>query len=676
MTPAEQFREVIHKELGVAPAVIIGDGKTRRFSTNGKARDDGGEYRFYDDKFPAGFAKDYRRGIYFKWSARDDAAPFSESERAERDKIIRDREERRQREQAEAARLAQERLNIGNAVDPAHQYLVRKRVRGHGVRQDGDTLLIPVMDGEEVISVQSIGPDGRKLFQLGSRVKGGFFTIGDASDVIYIVEGYATGATIHELTGQQTVVAFNAGNLLVVAPKIRAMNPETHIVICADDDFKVDGNPGLRDATKAAKAIGGFLAVPTFERDKGEAGTDFNDLCALHGSRAVQDALDAALDAGTLKSDDDHVAQKERNAYAPPGEAAPPHALIKLEIICAADFAGAPIPRMRWHVPELIPAHNVTMLGGDGAAGKSLLALQLAEATARGGDWIGTAPEPGRVIFLRAEDERDELHRRLAAINPNLAELHDLYLVPLAGKDAVLAAPDGREGLLKATPLFEALKRLVEKFKPGLLILDTLADLFGGDEIKKVHARQFIGLLRGLALDYEVTIVLLSHPSLSGMKTGEGTSGNTAWNNSVRSRLYLERQKNADGSEDDTDIRVLTMKKANRAAIGGKIVVRYCEGRFVREDAGAIASEVEREAERVFLVLLRQFAKEGRSVSPSPSKTYAPTLFAEHPDAGRVAKEHFAKAMARLLSQGRVRIEEHGPPSRRSQKLVISEALQ
>ena len=76
MTPAEQFREVIHKELGVAPAVVIGDGKTHRFPTNGKPRDDGGEYRFYDDKFPAGFAKDYRRGIFFTWSARDDAMPF------------------------------------------------------------------------------------------------------------------------------------------------------------------------------------------------------------------------------------------------------------------------------------------------------------------------------------------------------------------------------------------------------------------------------------------------------------------------------------------------------------------------------------------------------------------------------------------------------------------------
>ena len=142
--------------------------QTHRFSTTKNARDNAGEYRFFDDRFPAGFAKDYRRGIYFTWSARDDATVLSEPERAERAKIIRDREQRRQREQAEAARIAQQRWQKAKAAAPAHPYLTRKGVQAHGARQEGDALLVAVMDGDELISVQSIGPDGRKLFQLGS----------------------------------------------------------------------------------------------------------------------------------------------------------------------------------------------------------------------------------------------------------------------------------------------------------------------------------------------------------------------------------------------------------------------------------------------------------------------------------------------------------------------------
>ena len=74
-------------------------------------------------------------------------------------------------------------------------------------------LLVPVFDGAEIISVQTIPPEGKKLFQLGSRKKGGYFTIGEPSDTIYICEGYATAATIHELTGGQVIVGFDAGNL-------------------------------------------------------------------------------------------------------------------------------------------------------------------------------------------------------------------------------------------------------------------------------------------------------------------------------------------------------------------------------------------------------------------------------------------------------------------------------
>jgi RecA-family ATPase len=347
------------------------------------------------------------------------------------------------------------------------------------------------------------------------------------------------------------------------------------------------------------------------------------------------------------------------------------HPPVELEVVSAASFAGQPIPRQRWLVPDLIPAGNVTILSGDGATGKSLLGLQLAVATATAGEWIGAAPEPGKVLFVSAEDEIEEIHRRLAKIKPGLSELEDLSIVNMAGKDAVLAAPEGRDGLLHATPTFAALHKLIATHRPSLLILDTLADLFGGDEIKKVHARQFIGLLRGLAIDFEVTILLLAHPSQQGMSSGEGTSGNTAWNNSVRSRLYLERRKARDGAEDDTDIRTLTTKKSNRAAVGSHIVVRYCDGKFVRENDAARVDEREREAERVFIALLRQFEIEGRNVSHQTCSTYAPKQFAEHPNANKISKAAFKKAMDQLLARGKIRIDENGPPARRRSRIAL-----
>jgi hypothetical protein len=37
-------------------------------------------------------------------------------------------------------------------------------------------------------------------------------------------------------------------------------------------------------------------------------------------------------------------------------------------------------------------------------------------------------------------------------------------------------------------------------------------------------------------------VLLTGHPSLTGINTGTGTSGSTAWNASVRSRLYFDHQ--------------------------------------------------------------------------------------------------------------------------------------
>jgi RecA-family ATPase len=129
-----------------------------------------------------------------------------------------------------------------------------------------------------------------------------------------------------------------------------------------------------------------------------------------------------------------------------------------LEIVNAACLADLPIPPQRWHVADLIPAANVTILSGDGGTGKSQLALQLAVATAIGGDWLGLQPEFGKSLFVSAEDEIEEVHRRLARIEPNITLLENLEIIPLAGRDAIIAAPDVREGLLKETPLFGKLR--------------------------------------------------------------------------------------------------------------------------------------------------------------------------------------------------------------------------
>jgi putative DNA primase/helicase len=509
----EAFRAAIFDALGAAPSQIIGDGKAHRFSVNGKKRDDAGEYRFYDDAFAAGYAKDYRSGLYFTWSARGETAVLSESDRAERDRIIRDREERRQREQAEATRLANQLWQGAKPANPAHPYLALKNVRAHGLRQDGDKLLVPVIDGGELISVQTIAPDGHKLFPLNTRVKGGSFTIGDETDVIYVVEGYATGATIHELTGQQTIVAFNSGNLLAVAPKIRASNYQAHIMIIGDDDFTVNGNPGVRDATKAAKSINAYMAVPPFDRDAGEVGTDFNDLSALHGSRPVQGAIYAAFDAGPLGGEGEQEAKKERNVYDPPGERAPPpgqkFTLEPFEQITLATGG-------EWLVKKLIPKAGTGVLLGASQSFKSFAAMDLGFHVSIGREWGGRRVTQAPVVYIAAEGAGGVRKRKVGfeKENPNLPAPVPFYLIS--------AAPNFGVGQEDQRALIASVNAV--GVKPGLIIIDTLAQTLGGGDENGGGMLQFVANATALANHFGAFVLVVHHIGLTAEDRERGHS--------------------------------------------------------------------------------------------------------------------------------------------------------
>ncbi|BCH23553.1 AAA family ATPase [Mesorhizobium sp. L-8-3] len=376
---------------------------------------------------------------------------------------------------------------------------------------------------------------------------------------------------------------------------------------------------------------------------------------------------------------------EDRNAileHYGPGDTVPTDGkpVLPLPTVCAADLAVLPTPQRSFlDDAGLLPERNVTMLSGDGGSGKSLLAMQLAVAVAAGTYWLGTAVKRGGVLYVSAEDDLDETHIRLKEIcsaeHMDLAQLTNLELCDLAGQEAVLASESGTAGEIKLTPLFGRLRLRMARSKPRLLVLDNLADIFSGNENSRPLARQFIGALRGLAIEFDCTVLLLSHPSLSGLTSGSGTSGSTAWNNSVRSRLYLVRDREQDGGESDANRRTLSTMKANYGPTGGTIPLRWEAGRFVRtdaDDAGFLDTlSGTQKAERVFLELLRWHVEKNKPASPLKSPTYAPAIFARHPKSEGIQSRAFEVAMNRLLDQDRVRIVEEGPLSRIRRRLEL-----
>ena len=183
----------------------------------------------------------------------------------------------------------------------------------------------------------------------------------------------------------------------------------------------------------------------------------------------------------------------------------------------------------------------------------------------------------------------------------------------MAGLDAVLAEPD-RKGNLAATTIFPKLVSQAVALQPKLIVIDPSADVFGGDEINRAQVRKFVSMLRSLAMEIDCAVLLLSHPSLTGMNTGTGTSGSTAWNNSVRSRLYLEITS--------PETQVLTVVKTNHGRTGEKIEMRWQHGIYVLDDGGDTVVEalLNSRIDKLFLELLALFNDQGQNLTTSGGK--------------------------------------------------------
>ncbi len=161
------------------------------------------------------------------------------------------------------------------------------------------TLVVPLCDSDGGLhSLEFIwGSEKKKRFLPSGQTGGHFLVLGnpDASKEICIAEGYATSATIYEVTVFATFVAFDCGNLESVARSTRKKFPEAKIILCADDDHLTKSNPGVSHATAAAKPIGARVALPDFGEGRLNVTTDHNDLARLKGAPEVKAQIEAVL---------------------------------------------------------------------------------------------------------------------------------------------------------------------------------------------------------------------------------------------------------------------------------------------------------------------------------------------------------------------------------------------
>ncbi len=373
---------------------------------------------------------------------------------------------------------------------------------------------------------------------------------------------------------------------------------------------------------------------------------------------------------------DDFILDEDDEATSTPSPRQKP-----LQWLDMSNWDVEPVPQRKWAIKDRVPLNQAGLFSGEGGTGKSIIELEKDVAHVAGKDWLGSMPEPGPAIYLGAEDDKDEIHIRIAAIAKHYGvtfkQLTDngLHVLPLLGQDATLCAVSGKSGRVEVTDLYHQLYEAAGDIKPKNISIDTLSRAFAGNEIDRVQVYAFAMYMQALAMVAGGSVTVLSHPSLAGISSGSGISGSTAWHGAFRFRQYLKGTKADAGGQPDNNLRELEFKKNQYGPIGETVVLRYQRGLFLPISGSSTLDRLaaEQAATDLFLKLLDTFDQQGRNVSDKKSSpNYAPAMFATDPLAKDMSRARtvLADAMARLFATGKIRVQTYGRPSRPYTRLV------
>lgn len=484
MSPEEQLSTAIFNSGMTPPKEILLDGKVHRFNSGTKGSgghgDKPGWYIAFGDGIPAGRFGCWRSGIESTWRA-DIGRKLTHTEemihvrRMAEAKALRDAENAKKQEIASNT-VEKIWVDCGPA-SAEHPYLKTKGIKTHGARVTGDgRLVVPLYDQDGTLSsLQYIAADGSKLYHSGAQTGSRFWQVGtlDEPGTLYVAEGFATAATIHEVTGRPCIVAYSASNLVPVTGILREIHGAAQdIVIVADNDAS---GVGQRYAEQASAKYGARMVMPPELGDANDYQQAGHDLAAL---------------------------------LVPPKDD---------WLIPADDFCAQPAP-ISWLVKRWLQDKALIMVHGPSGGGKTFVVLDWClRMAANVAEWSGLKVKPGTVVYLAGEGHHG-LRGRVAAW-----KVHNS-----AGPLSMWLSRDGcdlntPQGYMRVVDNIRTLPK-----RPSLIVVDTLHRFLLGDENSAQDAKTMLDACGALMAEFGCSVLLVHHTGVSD-EAQHRARGSSAW---------------------------------------------------------------------------------------------------------------------------------------------------
>ena len=329
--------------------------------------------------------------------------------------------------------------------------------------------------GGALASLQYIS-ETEKRYHTGGTTKACSWSLGVATPgPIFVAEGFATAATVHEVSGRPCVIAYSANNLPIIVGQLREVYGQTQeLVIVADNDAS---GVGRNKADEASAKHGGRIVMPPTEGDANDYYQSGGDLSAL---------LFPSLDDWLVQAD---------------------------------AFSEQPAP-VRWQIKNWLQSEALIMVHGPSGGGKTFMVLDMVMTIASKGvvnEWFGNKARHGTVVYLAGEGHHG-LRGRVAAWkqHKNVSEL-DMWL--------------SRHGLDLNTPAgyqktSEAIRALPNS--PEIIVVDTLHRFLEGDENSATDAKSMLDACSALIQEFGCSVILVHHTGVSSEAQHRGR-GSSAW---------------------------------------------------------------------------------------------------------------------------------------------------